>query len=76
MTVIWNYVNKRYANDNKKISYFLMANVLFWGVTGFLIWAVIQLFALKTIDYALCFAGYPAFFIGIVGGTLFLWEKY
>ena len=76
MTVIWNYVNKKLVRDHAKISCFLIANVMFWGMIGFLLWSVIQLFALKKIDYALCFIGYPAFFIGIVGGTLFLWKKY
>ena len=76
MTVIWNYVNKKLVRDHAKISCFLIANVMFWGMIGFLLWSVIQLFALKTIDYALCFIGYTAFFIGIVGGTLFLWKKY
>ena len=76
MTVIWNYVNKKLVRDHAKISCFLIANVMFWGMIGFLLWSVIQLFALKKIDYALCCIGYPAFFIGIVGGTLFLWKKY
>ena len=36
MTVIWNYVNKKLVRDHAKISCFLIANVMFWGMIGFL----------------------------------------
>ena len=53
----------------------LILNTLFWMVCGLLVWGILQFFVFKSLMWAICFAGYPAFFIGFVGGVFFLWKK-
>ena len=42
---------------------------------GLLVWGVVRVFALDALPWALCFMGYPGFFIGFIGGIFFLWTK-
>lgn len=66
---------ERLWERTKRPYLFLILNTLFWMACGLLEWGIIHFFAFKSIMWAICFAGYPAFFIGFIGGVLFLWKK-
>ena len=59
-----------------KTSLFLVVNTVCWMLIGLLVWGVVRVFAFDALPWALCFMGYPGFFIGFIGGIFFLWNKY
>lgn len=83
MTMIMNFTIALYtiaikSNEEKTMKnekLFLFLNTIAWAIIGFVLWCVVRLFALDCIEWAICFVGYPAFFIGIVGGVLYLWNR-
>lgn len=62
-------------NISKNVNLFLTLNTIAWAIIGFILWCVVRLVAFDNIISAICFIGYPAFFIGIIGGIIFLWNR-
>lgn len=75
MNILWKKIEKSKLNNKAKTYLFLFFNSVMCGVLGLLVWLVVSRFALNTIDWAICFAGYPALFIGLFGGFFFLFRK-
>lgn len=77
MTRLWNLIDKKEFTDEGKIRVFFSLNCLIYCAIGFLLWLVINRFVpnINTRDWALCFAMYPGFFIGYIGGFIFLCRK-
>lgn len=59
--------------DTGKI--FLLLNSAKFALFGFIVWLLVSRFALSSIEWAICFIGYPGFFIGYLGGFLFLCKE-
>lgn len=75
MEMVWSVLeNKRISELNRK-HLFLFLNSLLFGILGFGVWLVVSRFTLATIDWMLCFIGYPGFFFGFIGGFIFLCKK-
>lgn len=53
---------------------FLFINTVLFAGMGFLVWTVVRLFALKENMWAFCFMGYAGYFIGFLGGILYLYQ--
>lgn len=75
MNILWNYLKSKNINTQKANIFFLLINTLIAGIGGFFIWFIIHFFTLNKIAWALCFIGYPGFFIGLLGGILFLYKQ-
>ncbi|MGN0160084.1 MAG: hypothetical protein ACI4AQ_01715 [Lachnospiraceae bacterium] len=75
MSRLWEWVDKKNLSEQAKTGVFLFLNMVLYGVLGFLVWMVISRFTLSTLDWAVCFVGYPGFFIGYLGGFFFLCRK-
>ncbi len=75
MEIIWNIVNREGDTDRKKVRRFLFLNTVFWALIGFAAWGVVHFFALDTVGWALSFIGYAGYFIGWLGGAVFLWRR-
>lgn len=75
MSRLWEWVDKKNLSEKAKTGVFLFLNMVLYGVLGFLVWMVISRFTLSTLDWAVCFVGYPGFFIGYLGGFFFLCRK-
>lgn len=75
MSVLWKWISQRKLSRGNKARLFLLLNSLIYSVAGILAWLLVRKFALGTWDWALCFVGYPGFFIGYIGGFLFLCQK-
>ena len=74
MSWVWSF-SQRICKEQKKSQHiFLWLNTVFFGVIGFLVWLVLRNLNLNNWDWAVVFAGYPAFFIGILGGILYLYK--
>lgn len=74
MNALWKLINKSKAKREIKNMVFLFLLFAFWGLLGFAVWQIVRLFALNSISWAICFVGYPAYFIGFLGGVLYLWR--
>ena len=75
MEMIWSYLDSKRISENSKQYIFLLTNVIAFCVLGLLIWSVVSRFALSTIDWMICFIGYPGFFLGFIGGAVYLCRK-
>ena len=74
MRKIWSTVNNMKIGSSNKIRLFLFILAAICGVCGFLIWVTIGRLLLPGIVWLICFAGYPAVFIGIIGGAFYLFN--
>lgn len=72
MSRLWKWVNDKDYSKEVKIRIFLFFNCVIYSALGFVIWLAVSQFALNSLDWAFCFIGYMGFFIGYVGGFLFL----
>ncbi len=50
------YKNWRAAT---KFRVFLLLEALIYGLAGFAVWGIVQLFALRSVEWMICFIGYP-----------------
>lgn len=72
MSILWKWVDGKGFSVEGKRNIFLILNCLLFSILGFGVWLIISKFALSTWDWAFCFIGYPGFFVGIIGGFLYL----
>lgn len=75
MKSMWEALNRTGMTKQNRSRCFLCLQVLLWSGAGLLVWSVIQIFALRSLAWAFCFAGYAGFFLGFVRGVLFLWRE-
>ncbi len=72
MKYIWTYIHNKNWTDTNKGRLFLLITTLLFSILGYGVWFAIHFFALDKIPWALVFTGYPGFFIGFVGGIIYL----
>lgn len=53
------------------VGWFLLTNVLIWGIIGAVLWGIVSLAALKEVSWLIIFTGYAVVFPGFLGGVLF-----
>lgn len=75
MSGLWEWMNGKNFSKEGKVIGFLLINCLKYSALGLGLWLIVSRFALTTYDWAICFTLYPGFFIGYIGGTIFLWRK-
>lgn len=75
MTGLYYLIDKRNISNKAKRNIFLFINSVIFSIVGFMVWLVVSRFTLSTLDWAICFTGYSGFFIGFIGGFLFLCQK-
>lgn len=73
---IWEILLKKKWTARHIVSLFLLCNTMVWSFVGFVIWFIIHFFSLQSLDWAICFIGYAAYFMGMIGGFIFLCRKY
>lgn len=74
MKSIWNYVHAKPWDEARKTHCFLFLNALLFAAVGLGVWFALHFFVLNTISWAICFTSYPGFFIGVLGGVLYLYR--
>ena len=72
MKQLWSFVEQIHVSEMKKNGIFLFLTTILSALTGLLVWYILHFFICNTISWALCFTGYSGYFIGLVGGCLFL----
>lgn len=74
MKRLWNIVNNFKTKSSIKIKLFLWLLVAANTVIGVALWLLIGRIFLPGIDWLMCFMGYPAIFVGMFGGILYLYN--
>lgn len=72
MKILWNAVNGLDRKSGVKAKIFLWILVAVNSGIGAGLWLLFGRLFLPGIDWLLCFIGYPAFFVGLLGGIFYL----
>lgn len=72
MSVLWKWIDGKDFTEEGKIRFFLIFNCILFSLLGLLAWLIVSRFVLNTLIWAICFTGYPGFFVGFIGGYLYL----
>lgn len=60
----------------KKYEYlFLLLNTLSWCAIGFVVWAVVGIFAFRGTEWMFTFVGYFGLIPGFIGGVVEAWRN-
>ena len=69
-------LNKNKNLTEKKYEYlFLLLNTLAWCAIGFVVWAVVSIFAFKGTEWMFTFVGYFGLIPGFIGGVVEVWRN-
>lgn len=75
MNNLWNIISKKNKTKWKSEYIFILINTLVFTIIGFSLWFIIHFFILKNFIWCICFSGYAGYFLGFLGGILYLWKK-
>ena len=59
MRSIWDFFERRNWRAETKYKALLWLLSMVFGLAGALVWGIVQIWALKTADWLICFVGYP-----------------
>jgi len=74
MKQLWNVINGFDARKDAKARLFLWLLVFANILIGVILWLLIGRIFLPGIEWLICFMGYPAMFIGLFGGLIYLYN--
>lgn len=74
MKKIWEIVNSMRLKLMEKNALFLVTVIIINCLLGAFIWFVLGRYVLPGIEWLICFMGYPAVFLGGIGGTIYLYN--
>ena len=75
MKTLWNMVNQIDVKNTWKNNLFLVLFILINMVMGACVWLLLGRLILPGTDWLLCFMGYPAIFVGLFGGVIYLYRN-
>ena len=75
MNTLWNMVNQIHIKNTWKNNLFLVLFILINMVLGACAWLLLGRLILPGTDWLLCFMGYPAVFVGLFGGVIYLYRN-
>ncbi|MDY3110176.1 MAG: hypothetical protein SOW50_08670 [Lachnospiraceae bacterium] len=75
MKTLWNMVNQIDVKNTWKNNLFLVLFILINMVLGACAWLLLGRLILPGTDWLLCFMGYPAIFVGLFGGVIYLYRN-
>lgn len=58
MKYIWNQMENKKWKAETKAKAFQWISVILFGIIGLLLWGIVQIWTLKTLDWMFCFIGY------------------
>ncbi|MCR4588101.1 MAG: hypothetical protein K5682_06800 [Lachnospiraceae bacterium] len=59
MKTLWTYINSKKWKTPNKYRFIFFISGFTGAFAGFVLWLVIHIWALSTLDWMLCFIGYP-----------------
>ncbi|MCR5451687.1 MAG: hypothetical protein K6F00_03555 [Lachnospiraceae bacterium] len=66
MIKLWKYIDEKNWTASNKYKIICLLSAVLFAAIGFAVWMLIRPWILSTIDWMLCFIGYPIFFSFIV----------
>ena len=72
---IYEFCQQRAWSKQGKDNFFLACNMLFFSALGAVVWLLLGRLFIGGWQGLICFVGYPLFFLGTVGGILYLWTR-
>ena len=75
MNKMWMKIVSKNYSKHRSIKTFLFYNCLKHCLIGFIVWLIVSRRYFNTIEWAICFVGYPGMFIGFFGGIIYLCRK-
>lgn len=75
MKTLWNMVNQIHIKNTWKYNLFLLLFIIINLVLGACAWLLLGRLILPGTDWLLCFMGYPAIFVGLFGGVIYLYRN-
>ena len=75
MKTLWNMVNQIHIKNTWKYNLFLLLFIIINLVLGACAWLLLGRLILPGTDWLLCFMGYPAVFVGLFGGVIYLYRN-
>ena len=75
MKTLWNMVNQIHIKNTWKYNLFLLLFIFINLVLGACVWLLLGRLILPGTDWLLCFMGYPAIFVGLFGGVIYLYRN-
>lgn len=75
MKTLWNMVNQIDIKNTWKYNLFLLLFIIINLVLGACVWLLLGRLILPGTDWLLCFMGYPAIFVGLFGGVIYLYRN-
>jgi len=62
MKYLWTYIDSKNWTEENKYKVVLLISTVVFALIGLAVWLIIRHWALSTLDWMICFAGYPAAF--------------
>ena len=75
MKTLWNMVNQIHIKNTWKNNLVLVLFISINMVLGACAWLLLGRLILPGTDWLLCFMGYPAIFVGLFGGVIYLYRN-
>lgn len=66
MKSLWTYIERKNWNADTKYRVAILILGALFALAGFAAWLIIRIWALSTLDWMICFIGYPAAFAPLV----------
>ncbi len=60
MKTLWRYIDERTWSAETKYRMVMLASCAAAAVAGLVFWLIVRMWVLSTVDWMLCFIGYPA----------------
>ena len=74
MSVLWRFCRTAVRRAAWQRRLFLLLNMVFFGLLGFMLWLIVSRWTLTTPDWAVVFTGFAAWGPGFMGGILYLYN--
>ncbi len=66
MNALWSYIDsKDWSGDKKSAAVLAILGTLF-ALAGFIVWLFVRPWTMSTMDWMLCFIGYPVYFSWVI----------
>ncbi len=70
---LFKWINEKAWNKTTKNKIFIVCSVLSFCFVGMILWLPFMMI-LPGVETFICFVGYPGFFLGFIGGIVFLYN--
>ena len=75
MKMLLNICKNTHLTEKRCEYLFLLLNTLAWCAIGFVLWAVVSIFAFKGTEWMFTFVGYFGLIPGFIGGVVEAWRN-